>query len=151
MQLSPFIEAFREDLSTATATAAPDVARAGELLASALDPAARLLLLDVLSAAAREVDAGLPSGSVEVRMRGRDPELVVVLEPEATTQPTPPVDDEETARVTLRLPETLKSRAEQAAAAEGVSVNTWLVRAVARALDTPPRHGPRRFTGYARG
>ncbi len=151
MQLSPYIETLRGDLAAAAATAAPEVARAGELLAAALEPATRLVLLDAVSEAANEVNAAFRGGAVEVRLRGRDPELVVVHETEAPAEPAPPVDDEGTARVTLRLPETLKSRAEQAAAAEGVSVNTWLVRAAARALDTPTRHGPRRFTGYARG
>ncbi len=55
-----------------------------------------------------------------------------------------------TARITLRLPEKLKTQAEDAAAREGVSTNTWLARAVAQAVGkrAPARAG-RRVTGYA--
>lgn len=150
MQLSGYVEALRAGLSAATATAAPDVVRAGELLAAALEPTARLALLDLLSAAAAEVTGALPSGSVEVRLRGREPELLVIADPDPRPSRAP-YDDEGTARVTLRLPETLKSRAEKSAAAAGLSLNAWLVRAVERALDSSPRHGSRRITGFARG
>jgi hypothetical protein len=154
MDLSPYVEGLRHDLAAAVATGGPDVARAGELLAGALDPATRLALLDALAAAAAEVTAALPQATVEVRLRGRDPELVVALAaPEPEPEPAASGEDEGTARVTLRLPETLKARAEQAAAREGLSVNAWLVRAVARGLEPGSKttHGPRRITGYARG
>jgi hypothetical protein len=70
-------------------------------------------------------------------MRGRDAELVVTEgAPAASATPPPPVTDAggDLARITLRLPEALKERAERAAAEEGVSVNAWLVRAVSAAL-----------------
>lgn len=158
MNLTPYVETLRQDLATAAAAGGPEISRAAELLAGALDPAARMALMEMLSAAADELTTLLPQAAVEVRLRGREPELVVTatdIEPEA--EPAPPPDaDEGTSRITLRLPETLKGRAEDAAAAEGISVNAWLVRAVSRAIDLPPdrryrRSGPQRFTGYARG
>jgi hypothetical protein len=67
----------------------------------------------------------------------------------------PPGEDDGTARVTLRLPESIKARTEEAAGRASISVNSWLVRAVTRALDEPAqdRGGRvgRRLVGYARG
>ncbi len=160
MDLAPYVEALRVDVTAAAAVAGPDVARGADLIVDALDPALRLVLLDVLSDAADEVTAALDGPTVEVRMRGRSPELVVTPLHLAADPPAPApsagADEEGTARLTLRLPETLKVRAEQAAASEGISVNTWLVRAVSRALTepavTPPSwpSGPRRLTGFGR-
>lgn len=160
MDLSSYVESLRSDVTAAAAVGGSDVARAAELVADALDPALRLVLLDVLTDAADEITAGLDGPVVEVRLRGREPELVVTGQEHAAEPafaPPPPADDEGTARLTLRLPETLKARAEESAAAEGVSVNTWLVRAVSRALFAPPPPppppwpaGPRRITGFGR-
>lgn len=165
MDLAPYVEALRVDVTAAAAIAGPDVARGADLVVDALDPALRLVLLDVLSDAADEVTAALDGPTVEVRMRGRSPELVVTSLHLAADAPAPgpatPVlaagaDEEGTARLTLRLPETLKGRAEQGAAAEGISVNAWLVRAVSRALTEPAApppswpSGPRRLTGFGR-
>ena len=160
MDLSSYVETLRGDVTAAAAVGGADVARAAELVADALDPALRLVLFGILSDAADEVTAALDGPVVEVRLRGREPELVVTGQ-ERTAEPAyappPPTEDEGTARLTLRLPETLKARAEEAAAAEGVSVNTWLVRAVSRALFEPPPpppppwpSGPRRITGFGR-
>ncbi|GAC1442490.1 MAG: toxin-antitoxin system HicB family antitoxin [Mycobacteriales bacterium] len=160
MDLSKYVEALRLDLAAAAAVGGPDVARAAELIADAIDPALRLVLLDVLTDAANDLTAALDGQTVDVRLRGREPELVVAAaQPEPPAALAPPADDEGTARLTLRLPETLKARAEQAASAEGLSVNNWLVRAVVRALEPSttafggggfsPR-GPRRITGFGR-
>jgi hypothetical protein len=160
MDLSSYVESLRADVTAAAAVGGAEVARAAELVADALDPALRLVLLDLLTDAADQVTAALDGPTVEVRLRGREPELVVAGTDhltEAPFAPPTPADDEGTARLTLRLPETLKARAEQAATAEGVSVNTWLVRAVQRALFEPPSTtsaswpmGPRRITGFGR-
>ena len=157
MDLSKYVEALRADVTAAAAVGGPDVARAAELVADALDASMRLVILDILTDTANDLTAALDGPSVEVRMRGREPELVVsgpVPEPAPAALPT---DDEGTARLTLRLPETLKGRAEQAAAAEGISVNNWLVRAVHRALEPTATFGinfggpgPRRITGFGR-
>lgn len=162
MDLSRYVDSLRAEVVAAGAPGGPEVQRAAELVANALDSAVRLMLLDVLGDTADELTAALDGASVELRLRGREPELVVLP---AALEPPPalPADDEGTARLTLRLPETLKARVETAAAADGASVNTWLVRAVSRALEpTPPlfgggfpsgfpgSSGPRRITGFGR-
>src|SRR6266508_3709933 len=99
---------------------------------------------------AAEVTAQLESAVVEVRLRGRDADLVVVDAgdaPAAPTPPTPAETDEGTSRISLRLPESLKSRVEAAAADTGLSVNAWLVRAISQTLDTPAQAGPARVVG----
>lgn len=156
MDLSKYVEALRADVTAAAAIGGPDVARAADLVADALDASMRLVILDILTDTANDLTASLDGPTVEVRMRGREPELVVAG-PAPEPAPTVPTDDEGTARLTLRLPETLKARAEQAATAEGISVNNWLVRAVHRALEPTATFGahfvagsPRRLTGYGR-
>lgn len=169
MDLTPYLETLRRDLTAAVAAGGAEVARAGELLAGSLDASARLALLEALSDAAAEVTTKLPDASVEVRLRGREAELVVTslepAEPEPAPVPaTPPPGDPsgDVARITLRLPEQLKESVEQAATAEGISVNAWLVRAINAAVSgshVPPLGGTafppgrasfgRRITGYA--
>lgn len=147
MDLTPLVDLLRRDLSAAAAVGSPEVQHAAELLAGSLEAAARLCLLEALVAAAAEVTAALPGGSVEVRLRGRDPELVVQAPAEpAPVTPTTVDTDEGTARVSLRLPETLKSRVEALATVDGVSLNTWLVRAVA-AVARDSSHGTTSSTG----
>lgn len=153
MELSTYVEALRADVTAAAAVGGPELARAAELVADALDASLRLVILDVLTDAANDLTAALEGPSVEVRLRGREPEFVVSGPAPEPAPAAVPADDEGTARLTLRLPETLKGRAEQAATADGISVNTWLVRAVLRALEPAPTfggHGPRRLTGYGR-
>jgi len=158
MDLTPHLDALRADLAAAAAVGGPEAGRAAELLAVAVEPALRLLLVDLLADAAAELAPQLGGTPVEVRMRGRDPELVISA-PVAAPAPEPAAEDEGTARLTLRLPEGLKARVEAAAAADGISVNAWLVRAVTRAVEpagarfawtTPPGLGPRRLSGYGR-
>ncbi|MGC9666418.1 toxin-antitoxin system HicB family antitoxin [Planosporangium sp. 12N6] len=159
MDLSPYLEALRRDLAAAAAPGGPDVTRAADLLAGSLEASARLCLLEALSDATAEITTRLDSASVEVRLRGREADLVVTETPQvATPAPAPPpaTDPADLARVTLRLPEQLKGQVERAAAAEGVSVNAWLVRAIGTALHTGPvsagptrPHRGRRITGFA--
>jgi hypothetical protein len=162
MDLTPYLDSLRRDLSASAAAGGPDVRGAADLLAGALDASARLTMLELLSDAAAEITARLGSASIEVRLRGRDAELAVteVAVADETAPPVPPVPETgDVARITLRLPEQIKDQVERAASAEGVSVNAWLVRAVAGALrrtgpDQPgqpgqPRTFGRRLTGYA--
>lgn len=158
MDLSPFLEQLRRDLAAAAQAGSAEVRAAADHLAIALDPAARIVLLDALVTAADELSAAA-GASVEVRLRGREVDLVVHTAPapdapEPPAPPVPPDADDSTARVSLRLPETLKARAEARAASEGVSLNTWLVRTIASSVeDGPPRRnrGPgTRLTGWAR-
>jgi hypothetical protein len=156
MELSPHDAALRADLSAAGAVGSDEVARAAGLLGDAIEPALRLVLLDLLAEAAEELSGQLPGATVELRLRGREPELVASVQAPPQTPPHPSGDDG-TARLTLRLPEALKTRAETAAASEGLSVNSWLVRAVQSALDPKPAFpfvgspgGTRRLQGYGR-
>jgi hypothetical protein len=162
MDLSPYVEALRRDLLAAAAAGTDETRRTADLLAAALEPAVRLSIMDALSVATADVTAALSGVTVEVRLHGREPRISVDVdeaEPEPAEGPAPAADaadDAGTARVTLRLPESVKARTEEAAGRAGVSVNSWLVRAVTQALDGPPpasgsnRPG-RRLVGYARG
>src|SRR5262245_57886365 len=135
MELTPYLDTLRRELSAAAAPGGADVIRVADLLSGALDAAARLCLLEALADAAAEITSRLETTSVEVRLRGRDADFVVTDLTEPSHPPQPPVeapaDGGDLARITLRLPEPLKGQVERAAAAEGISVNAWLVRAVA--------------------
>ena len=145
------MDAIRRDLvATASALGDESLADALRRLVDASEPALRLRLQDVLSEAAVSLNGQLLSGHVEVRLAGREPELVYVDEPEAPEEPPAPGDDL-SARITLRLPETLKTSLEVAAAREGVSANAWIVRALARALEPrAARRSSNRLQGFAR-
>lgn len=128
MDITPYIERLRSDLMAAAEGAGPDVSDAAAKLGYALDPATRLALMEAISHAAAEITAEMPEGGVDVRLDGRDLAFVV-HHPLATDHPVrapPPDDDGNVARITLRLPESTKSQAEDAAAAAGQSLNTWL-------------------------
>jgi hypothetical protein len=133
MELAPYVETLHRELSAAAEVAGDDVRRAADRLLASLDAAVRLVLIDALGAAAEQITAELAPGSVELRLRGRDPEFVVLppapSEPLATPPPPPPAfdADETTARISLRLPDGLKARIEEAAGSIGASVNSWLV------------------------
>ena len=142
------MEALRVELASFASLGDESVAAAAERLSHALGSTLGLRLLDVLAEAALEVSSQLPSGHVEVRLAGQEPSLLYV-EAEGAA-PAPPVEDGLAARITLRLPESLKASVEAAAGAEGVSVNTWIVKALARGLSTrggTPRIGSR-LTGF---
>lgn len=160
MDLTPYLDALRRDLTASAAPGGPEMTRAAELLAGSLDSSARLSLLEALSDAAAEITTRLDGATVEVRLRGREADLVIthLTPPEAPNAPPPAATESgDVARITLRLPEPLKEAVERAAAAEGISVNAWLVRAIAGAVHggtTPPSHPGRarfgrRVTGYA--
>ncbi|MFJ9608213.1 toxin-antitoxin system HicB family antitoxin [Kitasatospora sp. NPDC101176] len=155
MDLTPYVENLRNELAAA-ADAGGDEARAlAERLTLPLESAVRLTLLNALSAAMGEVTRDLAPGSVDVRLRGLDPEFVVTVPPGTggfhgdvpsvvpsvapvvppVSSPVPEGDESGTARINLRLPANLKARAEDAAGREGLSLNAWLVRAVAGALE----------------
>ncbi|MFD7586602.1 YlcI/YnfO family protein [Kitasatospora sp. NPDC059811] len=189
MDLTPYVENLRNELAVAAGTGGDEARALAERLTLPLDSAVRLTLLNALSAAMGEVTRELAPGSVDVRLRGLDPEFVVTVPPGtdafhgdvspvvppmapmvASVVPVaPPVvpesDETGTARINLRLPAHLKARAEEAAGQEGLSLNAWLVRAVAGALEagepaarpaaTPapqptvrPRRGGQGFTGW---
>jgi hypothetical protein len=150
MDIAPLLDSLREDLRRAAEVGGADAGAAAERLLLALDPALRLTLIEALSQAAAEVSAALPGASVSVRLQGREPVLVVEGAPAA---PEPedhfdPEDDSDTARITLRLPESLKTRAEALAARRGQSLNTWLVAAARAAAADRPHYSGESHTGF---
>jgi HicB family len=149
VQLERFIDALEAELASLAAVGDEESQAVAQQLSHALRSAAGLRFLDVLSEAALELSAQLPSGHVEVRLAGAEPSFVFV--PEAEAEPAAAGEEGLSARITLRLPEQLKTSIEAAAAREGVSVNTWLVRALTRSVSSPPRRRPgNRLTGYAK-
>src|SRR5436305_13379058 len=150
MQIDGYVQPLRDDLAGVAAVGDESPARAAELLSVALEAAAGRRLLESVGEAALELNSQLENGRVEVRFAGADPELVYV--PDEEPAPAEPADEAFTARITLRLPESLKSRLDAAASLHGVSVNTWLVQVLARTLETrtPSGGSPPRLTGYGR-
>jgi predicted transcriptional regulator len=162
MELGQYVSDLQRQLVDAAANGAEETRAVAERLAAGLDAATRLVLLDVLSAAVGEITRDLAPGSVDLRLRGREIEFVVTqpnTEPDADERPaaTADLDDASTSRTTLRLPDSLKARVDDAATADGLSVNTWLVRAIAAALQPRQRRAAQRtlrtgdnFAGWAR-
>lgn len=138
MDLTPYVDTIRRDLIAAAEAGSDELKQAAERLAYALDPSARLALMEAISHAAAEITAELPEGSVDVRLVGRELDFVVeIAPPSALPAPPPPpapsVPDEEDgdlARITLRIPEAVKARAEERAAGAGQSLNTWMIGVV---------------------
>ncbi len=141
MDITPYIDSLRRDLVAAAESAGDETRRAAERLTYALDPSVRLALMEAISQAAAEITAEMPAGSVDVRLNGRELDFVVqaaTMAPPTPTPPAPPAaptvedgDEEGTvARITLRMPEAVKVRAEEMAARSGHSLNTWLVNVV---------------------
>jgi predicted DNA binding CopG/RHH family protein len=151
MDLTPYLEAVRADLEAVSGSDDATLAVA-ERLARALEPSLQLRLLDVLGQAAQELSEQLPSGRVDVNLSGRDVHLVVAFD-EAPTEPVAAEEEGGTARITLRLPESAKTRVEQQADREGISTNSWLVRAVMSGLEQQQQQRRRRvgnrITGMA--
>jgi HicB family len=150
VQLQRFIDSLKADLTAVAELGDDATADAAGRLVVTLQASVGLRLLDALSEAALELNEKLPSGHVEVRLSGQDPELVYVGdEPEA---PAAGGESAYTARITLRLPEQLKVSIEAAASREGISVNSWIVRALTRATSAggPAVQSGNRLTGYAR-
>ena len=145
MDLTSYVDNLRRDLAVAAEAGGEDARALAERLTAPLESAVRLTLLDVLSAAAAEITRDLAPGSVDLRLRGGDPTFVVTpapgeaayhdpVEPPAAPAP-PPETDGGTSRINFRLPDALKTRIEDAANREGLSVNAWLGRTVAAGLD----------------
>jgi hypothetical protein len=155
MNLTPYVDALRRDLVVAAEAGGEDARVLAERLVAPLESAARLALLEALSAAADEITQDLAPGSVEVRLRGRDPEFVVTPPPadrsfddapDVAAGVLPPVssappdaDEGGTSRITLRLPTHLKPRIDEAANRAGLSANAWLVRVLSAALQPDDR------------
>ncbi len=162
MELGQYVTDLQRQLVDAASNGAEDTRAVAERLATGLDAATRLVLLDALSAAVGEITRDLAPGSVDLRLRGREVEFVVTqpaVDTEADDHAVASVDldDASTSRTTLRLPDALKVRVDEAALADGLSVNTWLVRAIAAAVQPKQRRTTQRtlrtgdnFAGWAR-
>lgn len=170
MDLTPYVSKLSAELAVAAEAGGEDARALAERLTAPLDSAVRLTLLEALSSAADEITRDLAPGSVELRLRGREPSFIVTPPPadDSFTDPAPagPVappavldpDDGAMARINVRLSEQLKARIEEAAAREKISANVWLVRAAAAALDSTSalrpadriRVGSQQFTGWVR-
>ena len=172
MDLSQYVQQLREDLASAAAAGDEQTQRTGALLGAAIEPAARLAIMNALSDLAAEVTAALGDRVVEVRLDGRDVRVAVSRDEGAEPDPEPErpfpgfgefrgADAGDISRITLRLVEQIKSQAEQAAAAQGVSLNSWVAQAVQGALAghrKPGRHddwtrdrGGKRLRGWVEG
>lgn len=175
MDLMPYVDELRRQLLVAAEAGDEDARVIAERLSAALEPAARLTLLDALSAAADEITRDLAPGSVEVRLRGRQTDFIVtspefedagddgttasqahrgdVREADRALAEQLRADPEDggTSRITLRLPDRLKPHVEEAARNEGLSVNAWLVRAVTASLDGGRRRSDTRARQISRG
>lgn len=164
MNLTQHVERLRQQLSLATEAGDDETRVVADRLIASLEPVARLVLLEALSAAADEVTRELAPGSVELRLRSGEPEFVVAMadsEPPADSAGAAPPpaaaedDDAAIARINLRLPEALKERVDEAASRERLSTNAWLVRLIAAAVNAPggssrPRSGRpgQSYTGW---
>ncbi|MGP8159900.1 MAG: toxin-antitoxin system HicB family antitoxin [Candidatus Dormibacteria bacterium] len=178
MDLRPYVEAITRQLLLAADAGGGEPRALAERLVAPLEAAIRLALQDVLAVAAEEITCELAPGSVELRLRGRDPEFVVT--PALAARPaadlaedggdrTSPVsvaspvtsegDEGGMSRINLRMPDQLKARIEHAAGRDGLSVNAWVVRVSAAAVErgeTVHRSEPRgarssdRYQGWAR-
>ncbi len=172
MDLAQYVNDLQHQLEVAAEAGGEEARALAERLTAPLESATRLVLLEALSVAASEITRELAPGSVDVRLRGRDPEFVVtsalaspdfeevpenrsVVAPLSGQMVSDDADEGGTSRTTLRLPDQLKLRIEQAATREGLSVNSWLVRTIAAALEPKDRHpaqrarsGAERYTGW---
>lgn len=165
MNLSIYVERLRQHLMAAAETGGAESRAVVERLSGGLEAATRLVLLEAISAAADEITRELAPGAVGVRLRGSDPDFVVTSPSEAVTQrasgtPTPTHgitgggEDSGTSRLNLRLPEGLKAKIEESAEREGLSLNAWLVRTAAAAIENPRGQlsrgptGSQRYTGW---
>jgi len=136
VNLTIVLEGLQQDLQGLAELGDERSAQIAQRLGDALSSNLRLKLFDLLSQAALEVSAKLPSGHVEVRLAGQEPELVFVDEAGdgATTS-----GEELTARISLRSPSRSRSRRPPRARASRPTHGSC---APSRARPSPARRGP---------
>jgi len=135
MDITPYVESLRSSLVSAAESAGDETRQAAERLGFALDSSARLAIMEAVSQAAAEITSEMPNGGVDVRLNGRELDFLVHMAAPTPPAPPPPpspedVDDGTLSRITLRIPESVKAKAEERAAEAGQSLNTWLVSVV---------------------
>ena len=149
MDIGRYVAQLRDDLAAAAAPGDEQTQRTAALLGAAVEPAARLALMNALADLAAEITTALGDRTVEVRLDGRDVRVAVGPDHVTDAAPPPPppragaMDSGDISRITLRLVEQIKGQAEQAAAAQGVSLNAWVAQAVQGALSGQRRRGQR--------
>jgi HicB family len=173
MDLRPYIETIHSQLDSLVQAGGDEARELAGQLVQPLDAAIRLAIQDALAAAAEEITVELAPGSVELRIRGREPQFVVTLPPAGVADDTadddatpnewvaprsPEGDEAAMARINVRMPEALKARVEDAAEREGLSINAWLVRAAAARVERSEGNlgrsrsapqGAQRYSGWA--
>ncbi|MET0801174.1 MAG: YlcI/YnfO family protein [Actinomycetota bacterium] len=148
METAPFLDAIEADLAAAV-EGDDDAGRSTARLSAVLRSSLQLRLFDAMGQASLELSEQMSSAHVEVRLAGRDVELVYVSDEPIAPTAGEGDDDGGTARLTLRMPESLKAAVERAADREGRSTNAWLVAAVKRALEhRGRRRAGNRLTGF---
>lgn len=163
MNTAKYVHQLQAQLAAAAKAGSPAAQEVADHLIAALEPAARLMVADVLADAVDEITQALTPGRVDVRVRGDSATFVVETASHAQAQADTPeevpiradvvaaVEDETTARTTIRLPDALKQRAQEAANMSGVSLNTWITRAVTLHLSPGPRSRRGRAAAYYTG
>jgi hypothetical protein len=135
MKMSLVVDGLRSDVISVGELGDDTVAEVADRIAEVLGRSIPSRILDLLSEVAAEVSAELPDGRVEIRVAGDDVDLAYVEDSPARSAGAgaesdgePDRDRDMSARITLRLSETLKARVEEGAARQGISVNTFIVR-----------------------
>jgi hypothetical protein len=146
MHVQPVVNELRAALTSHAALAGGDPAidAAIQHLIAALDPAVRQAAMDLAQQAAAEVGAQLDDRAVDVVLVDGDPTLRVGDAPSSGSQPSAAEDFD--ARITLRLPPSLKRLVEDSATIDGDSVNAWVVDALSRRANRSSRTSERRVT-----
>lgn len=147
MHVEPVVNRVRATLLSQGVLAGGDPAVEGAIsaLAEALDPALQLAALELAQQAATEVGAQLPDGTVEVVAIDGDLSLRVTERSGST--PVEPAEDFD-ARITLRLPPSLKQLIEDSASGDGDSVNSWVVEVLSKRAKRPTARGRRTTEGF---
>ena len=152
MDLQRYVSQVQEQLIATARVGDERTHETATALAAAAGPAVRLALLSAVSAAAEEIGALLEAATVSAHLDGDD--VHVELTPSEAVPELAVDDGDASARISLRLSESLKAQVELAARSELISVNSWLVRAAGAALGRQrPAHGTgnHRITGWING
>lgn len=166
MQLHSYVTQVQAQLTAAAALGDEQTKQVALALSAAAEPSIRLALLTAASAVADEITAALLDSpgapAVAVRLDGDDLRVEVRPgEPSGDPEPTRPAPEEDnSARISLRLSEALKGRVEEAARVDGASVNAWILRALEHSLTGGGMRGAgwhggnlhgKRVTGWVNG
>ncbi|HEY6472800.1 MAG TPA: toxin-antitoxin system HicB family antitoxin [Acidimicrobiales bacterium] len=157
MKMSLVVDGLRADVLSVGELGDDTVAAVAERIAALLGRSMPARILELLSDVSAEVSAELPDGHLEIRVAGDDVDLAYVEDAPAAAAPADGdggsgADRDLSARISLRLSEGLKARAEEGAAREGISVNAFIVRTLERGATSSDQkrksHAGNRLRGY---